>query len=186
MPRKSCLVWGWVTLPQPRLWEQPLWVSHANITSFSPQCPLPGFRASSGTCFFLLADNKLASDKVHLQKVSYVYLESQAADWVTVTQDHKETLCLHFGLSPVVKTSTSTSASWGSFTGLQVSRWGQSVTGWDWPGRSPSAGPGSQRISSERLSATVTERLASQLHHGHWLRRVLDKCWWGRLNKGWR
>lgn len=36
--------------------------------------------------------NKLTSDETQLQKECYVYSESQAADWLSVTQDHKETI----------------------------------------------------------------------------------------------
>lgn len=65
-----------------------------NDESFKHNQLLPTvlFYGSFRTVFSLPPSNKLTSDEIQLQKASYVYSESQAADWLSVTQDHKETI----------------------------------------------------------------------------------------------
>lgn len=161
----GCLVWVWVRLTWPGL--------QAHLLIISPVQYIKSFHFNSAQSVVSVwapevlsfpPRNKLALNRIHLQKVNYVYLESQAAyllcdlSHLLATQDHKPSL-LHFMLALQLSLKTGRSASWNPLTGLQVSHWGRSVTVWGWPSRSPLAGPGRQRINSERLDGREVEKL---------------------------
>lgn len=127
-----------------RTHEEMLWCdqwSHAQHMAHFPRCLLPGFCVNSKTIFSFLPSSKLMlrwnpfiKDRLfiqrHKQLIDSVWLKPQNNHFYSV---HSE---------PQGGAQTCRRAAWGLFTGSQVSHWGQSVTGWDWPGRSPSAGPG--------------------------------------------